>query len=281
MTNGIIIIATKHSLYGRMAYNLALTIKATGTKVPVAIVHDKASIAHLSEADLAMFDEKLETTWDWNKVRFNIDQLSPFDYTMQLDADMLWLWRDPQELFDKYPDEELLVTNEGYYDIETNEEKLTGQYIWLADLEQSIKKYKLSGKLYQMRWEMLLFKKTDRIREMLSRAEKIRNKPKLETWKFEGQPVDEFAFYVASNQLGLTQKESPFIPAYWCQKRNNPFIGEINKKFYAVGFGGNAANKEYRRIYNIIMQVAAKKLGLQHRFGMQSKSEHLTSRILV
>lgn len=281
MTNGILIIATKHHLYGRMAYNLALTIKATGTKVPVALIHDKDAIAHLTEEDLKMFDEKIDTNWDWNKVRFNVDELSPFDYTMQLDADMLWLWRDPQELFDKYPDEELLVTNEGYYDIETKEEHLTKQYIWLADLEKSVKLYKLQGKLYQMRWEMLLFRKTERVREMFIRAEKIRKKPKLETWKFEGQPVDEFAFYIASNQLGLDQKESPFIPAYWCKKLSNPVVADINKNFYAIGFGGNAAGKEYKRMYNIIMQVACKKLGLHHRFGMQSKSEHLTTRIAV
>jgi hypothetical protein len=281
MKQGIIIIATKHHLYGRLAYNLALTIKATGTKVPVALVYDKEAIAHLSEEDLKMFDEKIETTSNWNKVRFNIDVLSPFDYTMQLDADILWLWRDPQELFDKYPDEELLVTNEGYYNIETKEEKLTGGYMWHADVEQSIKLYKLKGIMYQMRWEIILFKKTEHVRQMFITAEKIIKKPKLETWKFEGQPVDEFAFYIACNQLALIQKESPFVPAYWCHRLSNPLIADINKKWYAVHFGGNAAHKEYKRIYNTIMQVACKKLGLQFRFGIQSKSEHLTSRISV
>lgn len=264
-----------------MAYNLALTIKATGTKVPVALVHDKEAIGHLNEEDLKMFDKLIETTWNWNKVRFNIDLLSPFDYTMQVDADMLWLWRDPQELFDKYPDEELLVTNEGYYDTETKQEKVTGAYMWHADVEKTIALYKLKGVLYQMRWELLLFKKTELVRKMFSSAEKIRKKPKVETWKFEGQPVDEFAFYIASNQLGLNQKQSPFIPAYWCSKSSNPFVGELNKKYCAVHFGGNSAGKEYKKIYNIIMQVACKKLGLQYRFGMQSKSEHLTSRIVV
>jgi len=278
MTKGIIIIATAHHIYGRMAYNLALTIKATGTKIPVAIVCDTRSKGHLTEEHLKMFDHVIETKQNWNQVRFNIDRISPFDLTLQLDADMLWLWRDPEELIAQHEDVELLVTNEGYYDIEASEEKTTGAYPWLADREETIRQYKLKGKLYLMRWEALLFRKTENVRKMFKLAEQIRKAPKLETWLFEGQPVDEFAFYVACNKCGLDQKISPWIPAWWCKNSFNPTIADINKDYFAVGFGGNYVSSQYRNVYDLIMTLAAQKLGLKHQFKLQAKNHYLATR---
>jgi hypothetical protein len=281
MTKGIIIIATASHIYGRMAYNLALTIKATGTQVPVCLVHDQAAVGHLSTSQLALFDTRIEREWSWNQIRFNIDQLTPYELTLQLDADMLWLWRDPAVLLDQYADVELLVTNEGYFDIETGEEHLTGAYQWLADRDKTVAKYGLKGKLYQMRWELLLFRKTDRVRKMFAEAEKIRRKPKLKTWLFEGAPVDEFAFYVSANLQGLDQLQAPFLPAYWCHRSYNPTVAELDRKYFAIGFGGNNASREYKRIYDLIMTLAAQKMGVQHLFRLQSKNHYLTSRIAI
>lgn len=262
-----------------MAYNLALTIKATGTNIPVCIVHDKAAIAHLDNDDLKMFDHRIESTWDWNKIRFNIDQITPYNHNFQMDADMLWLYRDPEELFSKYADQELLVTNEGYKNVDTGEVNLTGSYIWLSDFDEAVKKYGMKGKVYQMRWESLLFKKTENVRKMMKKAESIRKNPKLTISLFEQQPVDEFCFYVACNLVGLEQIQSPFIPAFWCRKGQNPPPGQLSRDgYYAVGFGGNSVPYRYKEMYDILMINATNKLGLPYKFQLQSKRSHLTLR---
>lgn len=281
MTKGIIIIATASHIYGCMAYNLALTIKATGTTIPVAVIADEAALGHLNEKQRAIFETIIPAPGDWNKCRFNVDKLSPFDLTLQADADMLWLWRDPEELFAQHADVELLVTNEGYYDIEAGTEHTTGGYPWLADLQDTIRLYKLKGKLHLMRWEMLLFRKTDNVRKMFKMAEAIRKAPKLQTWLFEGQPVDEFAFYVAACRCGLEQAHSPWLPAYWCDNNWNPTIAKISEGYHAIGFGGNNASKEYRKVYDLIMLIAAQKMGVQHVFPLRSKNHYLTSRNVI
>jgi len=279
MKRGIIIIATKSAIYGRMAYNLALTIKATKTDIPICLIHDAAAIAHFSQDHLVLFNDRILCAWDWNKIRFNVDKLSPYDHTLQLDADMLWLYKDPTELFERFAEAELQVTNEGFHDIESGEDHLTNNYIWLADLEDTIKLYNLKGKLYQMRWESLLFKKTDNVRAMMKKAESIRKNPKLKTWQFEGQTVDEFCFYVACNIMGIDQQQAPFIPAYWCKRTNNPSPAQLQRKgFYAVGFGGNFANSGYKEMYDIIMANACAKMDLPYKFKLQSKRHHLTTR---
>jgi hypothetical protein len=282
MQRGIVIIATKSPIYGKMAYNLALTIKATGSKIPVALIHDKEAIDHLKIEHLNLFDQLIPSEWNWNKIRFNIDKLTPFDHTMQLDADMLWLWKDPAEVFELAGDSELLVTNEGVHDLSTGEEKMTGNYGWLADFQETVNAYKLKGNIYMMRWELLLFRNTDKVRKMLAKAEQIWNKPKVEgVWKFEGRAADEFAFYVACCHYGMDQVLAPFIPAYWCRKEWNPTVAEIDKKYHAISFGGNTASKQYQKIYDIILQVACNKIGLPYSFRLQSKRTHLTSRITV
>ena len=278
MNKGIIIIATAHSLYGKLAYNLALTIKATGTSIPVCLIHDQAAIGKLDDEKLSIFDNLVQTAWNWNKVRFNVDKLSPYDHNLQLDADMLWLWKDPAELFEQHKDEELLFTNEGFHDIETGKSQLTGGYEWLADLQKTIELYQLTGKLYQLRWEAVLFKKTEKVRKFLAKAEAIRKKPKLKTWLFEGQPVDEFAFYVAANLLGFEQAVSPFLPAFWCKPLNNPTVKELSQKYFAIGFGGTRAGDEYKKMYDLIMTHASNKLGLPYTFRLQSKIHYIQSR---
>lgn len=277
MNKGIVIIATRSPIYGKMAYNLALTIKATGTKVPVALIHDEAAITHLLLNERAVFNQLIKTEMNWNGARFNVDKLSPYDFTLQLDADMLWLKKDPIELFAKYKDAELLVTNEGYFDPNTGEEKLTGGYSWLADRDETIKKYRIKNRMYQMRWEALFFKKTDKVRKMFLKAEEIRNVPKLKVWQFEGQTVDEFCFYVAAAIYGLDQDETPFLPVYW-KYGYPPTIAEINNTHWAVSFGGNAVNKHFKSMYDTIMGAVCYKLGLKYKYPLQSKRDYIPER---
>ena len=57
---GIITIALKHSLYGRYAYNLALSIKANDPSIPVCVIADEKGIAHLHEGQRLIFDQIIE-----------------------------------------------------------------------------------------------------------------------------------------------------------------------------------------------------------------------------
>lgn len=61
LKQGIILIATGHPYYGRMAYNLALTIKAC-EEFPVALVHNDSAIKHLNDSQRGIFDMLIPTT---------------------------------------------------------------------------------------------------------------------------------------------------------------------------------------------------------------------------
>ena len=60
LSKGIILIATGHANYGKMAYNLLNTLKAADASTQVALIHDMAAIAHLREDERKRFDFLIE-----------------------------------------------------------------------------------------------------------------------------------------------------------------------------------------------------------------------------
>jgi len=100
---GIMLVATGHPYYGNMAYNLAISIKSV-EDISIAVVFTGASLSHLSASQVAIFDHKIEAPDDYRTgfgVKLHLDQLTPYDQTLCLDVDMLWLSRKPSDLFDE------------------------------------------------------------------------------------------------------------------------------------------------------------------------------------
>ena len=53
---GVLTMALKHPLYGKYAYNLALSIKSADMKTQVAVIADEAALAHLHPGQRMIFD---------------------------------------------------------------------------------------------------------------------------------------------------------------------------------------------------------------------------------
>src|SRR5687768_10941291 len=99
LDKGIILLATGAPFYGRMAYNLAVTIKAV-EPVSVTVLHKGAGISHLSQKQLSIFDNIIEITDESFAAKLCLLDYSPYDRTLYFDADMAWLpVKKPSELF--------------------------------------------------------------------------------------------------------------------------------------------------------------------------------------
>ena len=57
---GIVTMALKHPLYGRYAYNLALSAKSADVNIQVAVIADEAALAHLHPGQRMIFDYIIE-----------------------------------------------------------------------------------------------------------------------------------------------------------------------------------------------------------------------------
>jgi hypothetical protein len=118
MNFGYLIIVSKHETidYLKMAYALALSIKNTQKQGydKVALVIDDASMVNALKSPW-VFDQVIEwnreTFWDG---RSWMDQLTPWDYTVCLDADMLF-FKDHSHWVEYFiENSELYVANKAY-----------------------------------------------------------------------------------------------------------------------------------------------------------------------
>lgn len=282
MQKGILIIATGHHFYGRMAYNLAVTIKSKSKDLPIALIFQESAVKHLTPAHFTIFNTLIKTEKKWNELKLKAYEHSPFDQTLMLDADLLWMKDNVELVFDELKKQSFVCVNEGYYDVQENTDLSNPNYGFGGPTpKELVNAYKLkSGKLWKIRSEFILFKKDKKAENIFAKAWEIYNDPKVNSETFAGVYPDEFAFDVALNICKTDCHVDRWQPTYWpnLYRFHIPELHKINKTYYAFSFGGNTATKAAKNIYDLIMQAACKKLGLKHTFKLQSKKEFLTER---
>lgn len=280
---GILLLATSHPYYGRMAYNLAVSIKATGTGIPIAVLHNGRGLSHLSDAQKSLFDAVLEIPQQAFTAKLWLYKYSPFQKTLYIDADTAWLYkRKPEDLFAEMADDRFNIIVEGSYDPATDESKLHPKYNLWSDLAQLKDKYQLKGKLFQFRSEMMYFKKDKQVEKLFAEARKIQANPKVDVTLFGGYVPDEFALNVAASILDMQPDRLDWKPSYWYNivKKGIP-LPILAQQYYVFSAGGNVSSAMIKKQYNHIMAAAFHKLRLQYLFMLHSKRESIAERNLM
>jgi hypothetical protein len=200
LKRGIIIVACGHAYFGRLAWNFAMSVKAVDKDFPIAVVHSEQSLSHVSLDKRWVFDHMILLPGGTGfGTKLEIHRLSPFEETLYCDVDMAWMpKRSPHDLFDELTRVEFTSITEGH-----TEDKSQKYYFW-SDPEEVRKKYKIEGRLYQWRSEVMYFKKTEKVREMFTLAREIHVNPGLTSViKFGNQVPDELALIIATAKLGI------------------------------------------------------------------------------
>lgn len=284
MLNGILIYATDHPYYGRMAYNLALTIRATGDTTPIAVAYRGSALNHLSKSQMEAFDHVIVIANDLPRgsgIKLWSNLHSPFKNTLVLDADMLWLpKKTPEMLFAELAGVEVFTAiTEGRYNIDSKKTDSNPKYFFWANPEEIAKVYKIeSGNIYQWRTEVMYF--TDKSKRMFSKARKIFSSPNLTTIQhYAGGVADELAINVSAASLGIEPHAFRWAPSYWSRLHNHriPEVPALSD-YYLVSFGANFASSELKKLYDRLVKASCYKMGLQHLFTLQSKKDHLPER---
>lgn len=270
---GIILIATTHPYYGRMAYNLCMTIKATGTKVPVHLFWSGTALNHLSEDQRCLFDGLHEITQQAFAAKLHLYELSPFDETLYLDVDTAWL--------PKYKPEDLMNIDADYASITegTNQDPHPKYYFW-ADWNEIKEVYGIQ-QIYQWRSEVVYFKKTERVARMFQVAQEVYAAPRLKTLHRFGEHIpDELAFNIACAKIGIEPHIYKWQPSYWPRLHGDgKTLDTVYYNYYLLSCGSNASSGYTRRIYDRTVAAAAYKLGKRHTFPLFDKKEFIKERI--
>lgn len=289
-SKGVVIIAGGSNYYGMCAANLAASIRYKDKNIPITIFTDGSALKDVGypmlpsglKADIVVMDEKFYTDPKTGKHNFymaksRLFDLTPYDYTLYLDADSMWLKKASiEEFFEQQGESVFNMANEGYVDIDSGQSHLSGFYTHWKDVSSLREIYgrQIAGKrLYQLRSELIYFKKCAETRKLFAAVRKVYDNPKTDSATIAGVLPDEYSFNLACAITGVYPATDKWYPMYWEYKNTVMFqlrLGlrplsdvQVVADFYAYSIGGNRLSEKQTMFYREKM----KGFYSQQRFG--------------
>jgi hypothetical protein len=241
---GILLIATGHPYYARMAYNLLTSIRLHEPELAVAIAVNGEGFDLLEEAQKQMFSKviTIDNYEDPYRAKLDLDLFTPFEQTLFLDVDMVWNnFRSPLELLDELSGIDFAIINRTR--VNTSQSILSA---WI-DLP-AVKEVYGYDEVYDISSEVIYFEKGTKIFEV---ARAYYQDMKVTVKSFGKGFPDEAYLMMAIEHLKIKLHQSPWEPTYW-QPRWNPKVH--NEKhiagFYALSVGGAYTLPFIKKLYD-------------------------------
>jgi hypothetical protein len=277
---GILILALGHPEYGKMAYMLTLSLRFSSS-IPITLAYTPSAITHISNK-LQFFDKTIEIPEEYYtkrnvkefiKAKTHIYDLSPYDETLYLDADTLWLPRRPvDQVFEELKDEELAIQCKGSTKIGEH-----GSKNYWCDLNEYKKVYGVDT-FYNFASEFIYFKKTKAVKKFFKDSSKIYDNLKIKHTLFSGGIPDELIFNISMAQNNLKPFREVYVPIYWEQsERKNLKRSDMYEMFYAYSAGGKLSSSVEKKVYKDLAQFYGNHFGLQH-YELKDKMRYLPER---
>jgi hypothetical protein len=286
---GILLLALGHPYYGRMAYNLAMSIKAIDKNASITLVYTESAITHINQRYMYIFDNKfaIDNTSEPFGAKLLLDKLTPYERTLYMDVDTLWTNKQgPAKLFEKLKGTPFTGITEGFHDYDKPiDGTMNKLYPTWADLDEIKEEFDLTGKLFQWRGEFIYFEKCDRTEDFFMRAREVYGRAHdLKTVKkFAEHIPDELAINIAANLSGIEPHIFKWKPTFWDRLNggNMADIADLQYNYYAISCGSNYNSGPLKRTYDRICAASASRLGLQHVFPLVNKKEMMINRQLM
>ncbi len=286
-TKGVLLISLGHSEYGRMAYNLAVSLLNSAPDLKIHLVFTPSAIAHLNEGQKQIFSSMKEApkeayirngNVEYIKAKSMMYELSPFDTTIFLDVDMIWLTKNSiNELFEEL--EGLNYTCQNENNIELSADELDEKYSQWANVKEVKEVYEFTeGKFYSLHSELIYFKKTEENKHFFDEWKNQYENLKVKYTDFANGIPDELPLCIASIICNKYPHEDGYLPVYWKNREKPIERSELISEFYAYSIGGNRLTSEQVQTYNDFVQYYMNKIGSRFVFKTESKISFLPER---
>ncbi len=236
-------IALGHENYIKMAVNLAASIRASDAQVSICLVHD-GKYSALEPAARQLFDKQVKcpdqhcTTngiQDFIKAKTRLYDLSPYQQTLFLDVDMVWLMDRPvSALLDELNEVDFTIMNIG-----------PSEKCYWAEPDDLRHALGPDNPMYVFYSELVYFEKSDRSKRFFKKVKQAFDKPIVSSRTFGSSAMpDELAFIIASLQTGVLPHKDNWLPIYWHfrdkgKRHLQPY--QLAKEYYGYSIGGNVA----------------------------------------
>lgn len=291
---GIVLLAGFHHSYATSAMGLVASIRKTDKETPIIVYTTQGLIPekklHVFEvvlnAKVKVLDSKYYMTGNqvtFVKAKTHLYELSPFQKTIYLDVDMVWLPRKtPGMLFSSLEGCPFTTISEGYFDTTENILRTSGFYYYWSDKYDIVNAYpdiKKHGKLWQLRSEFMYFEKSPETKKLFSLVKKIYAQPLTRPTKIGESLPDEYAFNIATSIMGMPPHSEQYSPVFWdfkrMIKRQTPVDEHtIMSQYYAYSVGGNETQPDQKSFYNRQIKGSMNAMGIPgYSFTIRDKKD--------
>lgn len=282
---GVVLIAAGHPLYTHYAFNLALSIR-DHSSIPIALFYQGAGLSQLLPYQHHVFSQIEEIPKEYYtengkevfiKVKTHLYDLTPFDETVFLDADMVFSpFKKIEDLFDENKDREIQFACRGDKNMQDN---IHSEWVSLPEIKE---KFGFEH-WYELSSEVIYFKKGETAKKVFDLAKhyysnhgmnikrwvvvagkyELEKKPNAIT-EFAGGVPDEVPFSIALEVAGVKIK-SPYVPSYWQPQHFKKITSdvEVKKNYYLISIGGKKLQTNTERIYNSLMSHYHRMAGIK------------------
>jgi len=264
--------ALGHPYYAHMAKNLAVSLLFHNPELEIALIHDDNGVNLLYPEDKSLFKYLIpvkpsQYKDDPYRFKLDLDKLTPFDSTLFLDVDMIWLQdmdKTPDKLLEDLGDTDFIMINRG---IVSTEGSTLSRWVNLKELKE---KYKIDS-VYDVSSELIFWNKGTKVFE---EARKVYKNPKVEVSKFGTGLPDEAFFMIALSKIDYMLSINPWEPTYWeprhfPKQHNREYIG----RHYSLSVGGAFTSQHIKKFYNLLNGHYHQSLGIGSKpYQLQEKS---------
>ena len=295
-SRGILLICVGHPYYGKMAAALAATIRMVDNSISIHLAYSESSVKYLSRDELALFSSMdiipneyyvTKKGIQFIRTKMFMYELSPFDKTLFLDCDLLWLSKQPQELFLELDGSPISYENYGFADLSTGNVQYSSKIIYddmnlWAKIEDIRKAYSFDqGRYYHLQSEVFYFERGMSAKKYFKLALKIYDNIKVDYRKFAGGVPDELPFAIAAAQLDMFPHKDSFIPCGFKFEKKYSILNQYRERYFLISMFGNNSMSYLTERYNILTMAAYHKLGLQHPYKWKNKRSFLKERKVI
>lgn len=274
---GIVILALGHPNYTEMAVNLAASIKANGAKTPIALLHN-GGYAALPPEKQAMFDRNIvvkEKYYErgYVQAKTHLYDISPYDKTLYLDADMITLIGvnfDP-----------LIAELDGVPFTIMNE---PAEYCIWAEVEDLREYCKSNNPLHIMYSELMYFEKGEATKAYFQEVKKSHKEITFQKRAFAGGVADELAFIAASLKTGMMPHKPNWKPVFWHfrdKQHRHLQAHQLNKLYYGYSAGGNYTDKVTKFNYDTLALHYSQVMKIGQPYKLADKRSYLKERSII
>ncbi len=275
---GILIMAMGHPNYGKMAMQLAVSLKNTCPEIPVALAYTDPAITHILRFNLSeyfahlipipaeYYTRKGET--EFIRAKLHMYDLSPFETTLLLDADIIaFPYNSFGKVFEELKDVDLAIQNRGYIDLIS--EYISPDEIYWADINAVKQMYRFqTGKYFKIHSEFVYFKKGVKNLKTFMDSQFIYDNLEVEVKTvFAGAIPDELPLSIAMIQNENYPHLPNYLPVYWeaIEKNRSGELHQLYQTHYGYSTGGSKSTHQMKERYNRLARWHCQQAGINNQ----------------